>query len=246
MNRSLISRLAHAGHPVAAPLDDASVRRLLGRAVVRGDERLLDLGCGQAEWLVRALVAHPGTTAVGVDVSADALEEAREQADARGVGDRLVLHERDAGAFVPERGFDVVLSVGATHAFGGLAGTLATAREHLAPGGRVLVGDAYWEAVPSAEARQMLGEYEDLATTVDRVAAAGWTPVFGHISTRRELDDYEWHWTGALAEWALDHPGDPLAQEALAAAEQHRSEWLHVYRDCFGFHTLVLRSTPDS
>ncbi len=151
-------------------------------------------------------------------VSADALEEARKQADARGVGDRLVLHEQDAGAFASERGFDVVMSVGATHAFGGLTGTLATAREHLAPGGRVLVGDAYWEAAPSAEAREMLGEYEDLATTMDRVAADGWTPVFGHISTRRELDDYEWHWTGTLAEWALDHPGDPLAQEALATA----------------------------
>ncbi|MFE9395059.1 SAM-dependent methyltransferase [Streptomyces flavidovirens] len=243
MNRSLMSRLAHASHPVAAPLDDESVRRLLGRAVVRGDERLLDLGCGQAEWLVRALVAHPEATAVGVDVSEDALAEARKQADGRGVGERLVLCEEDAGAFASGRGFDVVMSVGATHAFGGLMGTLATARRHLAPGGRVLVGDAYWEAEPGAEARRTLGEYEDLATTLDRVVADGWTPVFGHSSSRQELDDYEWHWTGALAEWALDHPGDPGSQEALAAADRHRSEWLHGYRDCFGFLTLVLRPT---
>ncbi|MGX1884723.1 SAM-dependent methyltransferase [Streptomyces sp. NPDC055287] len=244
MERSKMSRLAHAGHPVAAPLDDASVRRLLGRAVVRGDERLLDLGCGQAEWLLRALDAHPGVTAVGVDVSADALAEARRQAGARGAGERLVLREEDAGAFASGRGFDVVVSVGATHAFGGLTGTLAAARRHLAPGGRVLVGDAYWAAEPSTEARHMLGEYDDLATTVDRVAADGWTPVFGHISTRQELDDYEWHWTGALAEWALDHPGDPGSQEALAAADQHRSDWLHGYRDYFGFLTMVLRATP--
>lgn len=46
---------------------------------------------------------------------------------------------------------------------------------------------------------------------------------------------------GALAEWALDHPGDPHSQEALAAAHRHRSEWLHGYRGCFGFLTLVLR-----
>ncbi|MGR8010849.1 SAM-dependent methyltransferase [Streptomyces hypolithicus] len=244
MSRSLMSQLAHARHPIAAPLDDESVRRLLERAVVRGDERLLDLGCGRAEWLVRALAAQPQVTAVGVDVSADALGEARERAEARGVGGRLTLHESDAGTYPSEGDFDVVFSVGAAHAFGGLLATLAAARPHLAPGGRVLVGDAYWEAEPGDEARRMLGEYDDLATTMDRVTADGWTPVFGHLSTRRELDDYEWHWTGDLAEWALDHPDDPLSGEALAVAAQHRSEWLRGYRSCFGFLTLVLRATP--
>ncbi|MGW7194997.1 SAM-dependent methyltransferase [Streptomyces chryseus] len=244
MERSKISLLAHARHPVAAPLDDTSVRRLLERAVVGGDERLLDLGCGQAEWLLRALEANPGATAVGVDTAAEALAGARRRAAERGVGERLVLREQDAGAFGSEEGFDVVVSVGAAHAFGGLTATLAAARRHLAPGGRVLVGDAYWAAEPSAGARDMLGEYDDLATTVDRVTADGWTPVFGHVSTREELDDYEWHWTGALAEWALDHPGDPDSREALAAADRHRSDWLHGYRDCFGFLTLVLRAAP--
>jgi SAM-dependent methyltransferase len=239
MDRQLISALAHADHPVAAPLTDESVRRLLDHAIRRGDERLLDLGCGGGAWLVRALAAHPRVTAEGVDVSAPAL--ARAEAAATGVRDRLVLHRRDATEYTSTDPFDVVLSVGASHVFGGLLPTLRAVGEHLAPGGHLLVGDGFWERPPSPDAVEMLGELEDLPTTVDRVTGDGWTPVYGHISTREELDDYEWSWTGSLASWALDHPDDPDSTQALAAASTHREEWLRAYRHAFGFVTLVLR-----
>ncbi|MFD1521873.1 hypothetical protein [Pseudonocardia yunnanensis] len=54
MNRERISRLAHADHPIASPLDDDSVRRLLEQGIRPDAERVLDLGCGGGEWLLRA------------------------------------------------------------------------------------------------------------------------------------------------------------------------------------------------
>jgi SAM-dependent methyltransferase len=245
VDRNQISRLAHAHHPIASPLDDESVRRLLDRALPRGDERVLDLGCGGAEWLLRALATRPRLWAEGVDIARDALGHAYEAAGRLGVQDRLALHHQDAAAFASPHPFDLVLSVGAAHAFGGLLPTLAAARRHLAPGGRVLIGDGFWEREPTEEAVRMLGDFTDLPTTVDRVVADGWTPVYGHVSTRQELDDYEWAWTGSLATWALDNPGDPASGQALAAATTHRSEWLRVYRESFGFVCLVLRRTHD-
>ncbi|POX60391.1 SAM-dependent methyltransferase [Streptomyces sp. Ru62] len=243
MNREQISRLAHADHPIAAPLDDDSVRRLLERGIPCGDERVLDLGCGGGEWLVRALTTYPQLRAEGVDVSVSSLTHARTTARTLGVHERLVLHHEDAVDFAAVHAFDLVLSVGATHAFGGLLATLTAARKHLAPGGRVLIGDGFWAGEPSPEAVEMLGDLADLPTTVDRVIADGWTPVYGHISTRDELDDYEWAWTGALASWALNHPDDPGSSQALAAATTHRDQWLRVYRDVFGFVCLILRRT---
>jgi cyclopropane fatty-acyl-phospholipid synthase-like methyltransferase len=243
MDRQSISALAHADHPIAAPLSDESVRRLLGRAVRRGDERLLDLGCGGGEWLLGALTDHPAVRAEGIDVSAHALTRAEKAATALGVQDRLVLHRRDAAEYTSADPFDVVLCVGATHAFDGLLPTLAAMGEHLAPGGSVLVGDGFWEQPPSREAVDTLGELEDLPTIIDRVTTAGWTPVYGHISTRHELDDYEWSWTGTLASWALDHPEDVGGAEALAVASAHRDAWLRAYRTAFGFVSLVLRRT---
>ncbi|MFB6676343.1 SAM-dependent methyltransferase [Streptomyces sp. NPDC056390] len=245
MNRELMSRLAHVDHPIKAPLDDTSVQQLLARAAPRGDERALDLGCGSGEWLLRALGVHPQLRAEGVDISVDALDQAREAARARGLGERLALHRQEAAEFRSPRPFDLVLSVGASHAFGGLLPTLAAARKHLTPGGRVLVGDGFWEREPSQEAVEMLGDFADLATTLERVAADGWTPVHGHVSSRRELDDYEWACWGSLASWALDHRAHPDSEEALATATARRDEWLRVYRDTWGFVSLVLRPTDE-
>lgn len=134
MNREQISRIAHTEHPIKSPLSDDSVRRLLERGLPRGDERVLDLGCGTGEWLLRALAVRPGVRAEGVDISEEALAEAAARASDLGVRDRLVLHHRKAEEFVSQEPFDVVLSFGAAHAFGGLIPTLAAARRHLAPG----------------------------------------------------------------------------------------------------------------
>ncbi|GAA3813121.1 class I SAM-dependent methyltransferase [Amycolatopsis tucumanensis] len=234
VERDFISRLAHSDHPIAAPLGDAAVSALLERALPRGDERLLDLGCGGGEWLLRALALAPGATAEGVDVSEPALDHARREAERRGLAGRLTLHQSDAAGFVPEQPADVVFCVGATHAFGGLLPALAAVRKVLAPGGRVVVGEGYWEREPSAAAVEALGDLADLPTTVDTITADGWVPLYGHLSTRHELDDYEWNWTGSLAARSLGQP------DLLAIAAAHRDGWLRGYRDCFGFATLLL------
>jgi SAM-dependent methyltransferase len=245
VNREQISRLAHADHPIKSPLDDDSVRQLLERALPSGHERVLDLGCGGGEWLLRALAMRPRLHAEGVDISEDALAHAREAASNLGVQERLVLHRQEAADFASSDSFDLVLSIGATHAFGGLLPTLAAARKQLAPGGRVLIGEGFWDRDPSHEAVEMLGDFTDLATTVDHVVADGWTPVYGHVSTRQELDNYEWTLWGTLASWALDHPADPDSSQALALATTRRAEWLRVYRDTWGFVCMVLRQTSD-
>jgi len=245
MDRRQLSTLAHQHHPIAAPLSEASVRRLLDRALPRGDERVLDLGCGEAGWLLRALSGRPLARAEGVDLSPTALAAARDAVARAGLRDRLLLHERDAAGFSAPHPFDLVLDVGATHAFGGLTPALRAAHAHLAPQGRVLVGEGFWEREPDRAALDALDasadDYDDLATTVERVTADGWTPVYGHVSTPAEWDDYEWSWTGSLAEWALDHPDRPGSGTARETAAAHRDGWLGGYRGTLGFVTLLLR-----
>ena len=244
MDRQRISALAHRDHPIAAPLHTTSVDRLLDLALPRGDERVLDLGCGRAAWLLRALSGRPGLRGDGVDTSADALADARADRAAAGLDDRLGLHTADVTAYRAPHPYDLVLCVGATHAFGGLLPTLTAARRHLAPGGTVLVGDGFWDREPSRATLDVgfeADEYADLAVTVDRITAAGWAPVHAHTSTLDEWDDYEWSWTGSLTRWALDHPDDPDHAAALTAADRHRADWLHGYRHTLGFATFLLR-----
>ena len=111
-----------------------------------------------------------------------------------------------------------------------------------------MVGEGFWEAPPTPAALAALdataADFTDLPGLVDVAEAAGWAPVYAHVSDAAEWDDYEWSWTGSLTEWALENPGHPDAGAALAAAREHRGQWLRGYRSVLGFVTLVLRRTP--
>jgi ubiquinone/menaquinone biosynthesis C-methylase UbiE len=157
MDRHIASQLAHRDHPVAAPVNDASVQRLLTRAIEPETRRVLDLGCGSGEWLIRLLTRYPTLEAVGVDVSAAALSRAADSVQTLGVRDRLTLHNAEAHQFQDAETFDLVLCVAATHAFGGLQPTLNAASRHLAGNGRVLLGEGYWQRAPTPEAVEILG-----------------------------------------------------------------------------------------
>ncbi|MFD5516308.1 SAM-dependent methyltransferase [Streptomyces sp. NPDC127066] len=247
MDRQRISAIAHTDHPIAAPLGDDSVHTLLDRALPGGNPRLLDLGCGTGTWLMRAQSVRPHLRAEGVDNASETIAAAKRTVTEAGLGDRISFHHQDATEFTSPHLYDLVLSIGATHVFGGLLPTLEAAGRHLAPGGSILIGECFWEREPdqpTLDSGFTTEDYEDLATTVDHVMADGWTPVYGHVSTLQEWDDYEWSWTGTLSRWALDHPEHPDNGEALKAAAEHRDAWLHGYRGTLGFVTLLLRRTP--
>jgi SAM-dependent methyltransferase len=243
VDRALSSAIAHRWHPIAAPVSDENLRLLVHRLDLPDNGRLLDLGCGFGEWLLAALAAEPGVRGVGVDTSTPALAEARRRAAARGLADRATFEQADAAAWEGE-GFDAVLCVGATHAFGGLGPTLDAARRYLRPGGRVLLGDGYWDGVPTQTALDALGaepgELPDLGGLMAQVRKADFEPGFGHLSTAAEWDRYEWSWTGALTAWALEEADDDDHAAALELAREHRQQWLEGYRGQLGFATLVL------
>lgn len=207
---------------------------IIGRLHIPANGRAVDLGCGSGQWLTELLAQHPDATGVGIDLH---LPSGLPQERSRWI-------EGDAGDFFDGE-FDVVISVGATHAFGGLTRTLAELRRHLRRGGNVILGDAIWEAPPRKTALVALGAAaEDFPTILGLVQAArasGFEPTFGHISTIAEWDHYEWCWTGSLTRWALrDAPTAELRAQALAAADEHRDSWLGGYRGQLGFVTLVL------
>jgi cyclopropane fatty-acyl-phospholipid synthase-like methyltransferase len=243
VDRAQVSAIAHRWHPIAAPVSDDTLRRLVGHLHLPPGGRLLDLGCGFGEWLFAALEAAPGTSGVGVDTSGPALAEARSRATVRGLSDRVAFEQADASSWSGE-GFDAVLCIGATHAFGGLAGTLSAVRGYLRPGGRVLLGEGFWEAPPSERALRELGaepgELPSIDGLVEQAQDAGYEPGYAHLSTTTEWDHYEWSWTGALTEWALTEAPEGERAEALELAREHRRQYLAGYRHELGFASVVL------
>jgi ubiquinone/menaquinone biosynthesis C-methylase UbiE len=124
---------------------------LLNRLKLRGDERILDLGCGRGAVLLMAAQHLTTGRAVGVDLwrtfdqSGNSAEAARRNAVAEGVADRVELVTGDMTALpFEDNGFDLVLSNFAIHNISGRARrdkAISEAVRVLRPGGRVMIVD---------------------------------------------------------------------------------------------------------
>jgi arsenite methyltransferase len=126
---------------------------LLDRLSLRGDERVLDLGCGRGAVLLSAAQHLTTGQAVGVDLwrrgdqSGNSPEATHRNAVAEGVADRVALRTADMTALPFEGGsFDVVVSSIAIHNIRGPAGrdrAIDEAVRVLRPGGRLLIADIW-------------------------------------------------------------------------------------------------------
>jgi release factor glutamine methyltransferase len=147
----------HLGRTIRVPPDVQPITRmarLLGEAVlaeVRETDRVLDMGTGSG---VNAILAASRSSAVlAVDISAPAVAAARANAAANGVAERVEVRESDVFDAVDGR-FDLIVfdppfrwfaprsileAATTDENYGALTRFFAGAREHLAPGGRMLI-----------------------------------------------------------------------------------------------------------
>lgn len=124
---------------------------LLERLDLRGDERILDLGCGRGAVLLMAAEHLTTGRAVGVDLwrsvdqSGNSPEATQRNAVAEGVADRIELQTGDMTALpFEDNSFDVVVSSLAIHNIRGRAGrekAIDEAVRVLRPGGRLMIAD---------------------------------------------------------------------------------------------------------
>ncbi|WP_442790256.1 class I SAM-dependent methyltransferase [Nocardia sp. CDC153] len=156
--------------------------RLLDEMGLRGDERLLDMGCGRGAVLLAAARRLPNGRAVGVDLwrtvdqSGNAQDVTERNAEAEGVADRVELHTADMTELPFGAGeFDVVVSSLAIHNIPSAALRRAAVREALRvvrPGGRLVLVDIF----KTSEYQRALEEFGALEVE-DR--SVGWRMWWG-------------------------------------------------------------------
>jgi ubiquinone/menaquinone biosynthesis C-methylase UbiE len=166
----------------------AQNERLRAAAGIRTGERVLDVGCGAGQTTREAARAAAPGAVLGVDLSAQALERARQRTAAEGL--RNVTYEQaDAQVhrFEPE-GFDVAISRFGVMFFADPDAAFANIARALRPGGRLVAlvwqprGDNAWavaidaafDEAPGDESAFSLG---DRAVTEPILARAGFDEI---------------------------------------------------------------------
>jgi ubiquinone/menaquinone biosynthesis C-methylase UbiE len=239
MDTIRFSTIAHREHVFCNPLDPEALDRLLAGLDLGPGARVLDVGCGKGEILVR-LMERYGVDAVGVDTNGDFLAELRRRAARRATAGELALHEMDFAEFSYDpASFDLAMCVGATHACGGYIRTLNALIRAATPGGLVLIGDGFWRREPDAEYLAVLGaardEYTDHDGNVAAGTARGLIPLESITSSEADWDRYEDLYASEIERFARDHPDDPDREAMLKRIRRWRGAYQRWGRSTLGF-----------
>jgi SAM-dependent methyltransferase len=244
--------LAHAGRALLGPLSLASVDALLSaisparRPLAR--LRVLDVGCGKGEILLRAMRRFDAQ-GIGVEPNPAFAAAALARVHELGLAPDLVLHERSL-EHAPLEGaqFDVAICTGAAHAFGDVPDALRALARLVPRGGWALFGCGYWRRKPAREYLDAFGGSEDelrmLEDTLALPASHGWTVTAHHESTVQEWDDYESGYAGNIRDWLAANASDPEAEAFRGRIESWNAAYERWGRETMGFVTLVLKRRP--
>jgi release factor glutamine methyltransferase len=187
---------------VPRPETEVVVGRCLALIDGIAEPHVLDVGTGTGAIALSIAYEHPGADVIAIDVSADALALARENADATGLAGRVRFLEGDLYEGLGADAYDLVVSnppyvteeeieivqpevreweprlavVGATHT----RAVAEAARNALRPNGHLVLEVADERAENAAALLEELG-YEDVRLTEDltgreRIAEGRWAP----------------------------------------------------------------------
>lgn len=236
-----------------SPISEAKMAEYIEALGLRAGQRVLDIGCGCGEVLIR-LNERFQIQGTGIDTSTDHIAEAKRRAKGRVTESAVRFVEADAQSFsVDLESLDLAMCLGATHAFGMGSDVYLHAIERIIslviPGGLVLVADGYMKQPASPEYRKLLGDsMPDAMTHSANVATGknlGLIPLAAWTSNVDEWDDFEWTYQRIVERNAETRPDDSSVMKKLAQRRAWMDAYLEWGRDTLGFGVYLFKRPKD-
>lgn len=231
--------IAHGNHRYFSPLSTAKAAALARLFTPGPGERVLDIGCGRAQFLLEIVAAHPAH-GVGVDANAAFIARGRAAAALLGLADRVTLIAAPlAEAVTEDDRYAGVICMGSSQAVGSLADALAWGWRALKPGGTALFSDGYWKQPPAPAYLEVLGATADEMRSHAGNAAlardAGFRVLATATASDDEWDEYEGLYCAAVERYIDAHPDDPDTEAMGARIRPWHDAYLRWGRDTLGF-----------
>ncbi|MEM8544162.1 MAG: class I SAM-dependent methyltransferase [Cyanobacteria bacterium P01_H01_bin.119] len=186
--------------------------------------RVLDIGCGEGEFLIRVAERY-NVTGIGIDHNLDLTVRAEQKAQERGLSENLSFICQDAQSFAWEtHKANLIICIGSEFILGGYRQALRLFSHHLTSSEAVLLGTVYWKQDPVPEYLDLMGgenPHFDYLTTVDIAIKEGFIPLYLCRSNQDEWDDFESRHSQKRYQAALKNTDE--------AALKHAQEWQRGY-----------------
>jgi len=229
------------------PISEAKMAQYIDTLQLTSDQSVHDVGCGCGEVLIRIHERY-SVRGTGIDKTGSLIAEATKRLQARTASDAVRFEVGDINEFtVQPSTMDLVVCLGATHAFGLGSDAYENAISKICPmlrsGGMILVSDGYLKQPAGKEYRSLLGDdVPDCTTHESNVAvwqSQGLIPIGAWTSSLDEWDEFEWKYQRIFERRAS--AGDESAIKRLAS----RREWMKAYlkhgRDTLGYGVYLFR-----
>lgn len=109
--------------------------------VLHAGGSIADIGCGHGAAVVVLADLYPEATLTGFDFHAPSVETAKERAAEAGVSDRVSFRQADAQGY--DGSYDLICFFDCLHDMGDPVGIMRYAKEHLNPGGTILLVEPF-------------------------------------------------------------------------------------------------------
>jgi ubiquinone/menaquinone biosynthesis C-methylase UbiE len=236
--------LMSISHRYMETLDPTTPEKIikLGKLLkLKKGSRVIDFGCGCAEPLT-IWAEEFGITGVGIDISKDFCDRARDKLAKKGLSDQIKIVCSPAGDYVFEEGaFDAATCIGATFAFGGFQQTIQTLKRAINPQGRLGIGETFWLSnhVPPQYAQKQTTTYTE-PELAQFARNEGFELEYLIRSSRDDFDRYvSDSWYG-LIRWLEENPNHSDYEQVFKFYRCDQDDYLRFQSQCMGWAMYCL------